>query len=223
MVTDYTLLACTGEPRGFCVLSVDKTTKPLIFFKLNPNSINVKEVPCQGMQQFLDNWKSWLSTTPNTDDPNKVLEETVSVLLSYLKELPNECSLHTYQVDVRCCKNKEHVCWIDKLLNAIQKSDIYRSLLPLISKDDSDQLCSKLWSPSAESLTKHCSCDICDPSTSTVDAATVVAVFLYSWPYDSAAAKLSKFVADSCMKLEQIVQNEIASLRKQWLIVLDYY
>ena len=174
------------------------------------------------MQKFLDNWKSWLSTIPNTDDPNKVLEETVSVLLSYLKELPKECSLHTYQVDVRCCMNKEHVCWIDKLLNAIQKSDIYRSLFPLISKDDSDHLCSKLWSPSPESLTKHCSCYDCHPSTSTVEAATVVAIFLYSWPYDSATAKLSKFVADSCMKLEQIVQNEIASLRKQWLIVLDY-
>ena len=190
-----------------------------MIFKLNLK-ISVEDgLLCQGMQKFLDSWKSWLSTTPNTDDPNKVLEETVTVLLSYLKELPKECSLHTYQVDVRCCKNKEHVCWIDKLLNAIQKSDIYQSLLPLISEDDSNQLCSKLWSPSAESLTKH---DNCDPSTSTVDAATVVAVFLYSWPYDSAAAKLSKFVADSCMKLEQIVQNEITSLQNQWLIVLDY-
>ena len=66
----------TGEPRGFCILSVDKTTKPLIFFKLNPNSINVNEVPCKGMLKFLDSWKSWLSTTTNTDDPNKLLEET---------------------------------------------------------------------------------------------------------------------------------------------------
>lgn len=46
------------------------------------------------------------------------------------------------------------------------------------------------------------SCDNCDPLTSTVDAATVVAVFLYSLPYDSAAAKLPKLTADSCMKLE---------------------
>ena len=69
---------------------------------------------------------------------------------------------------------------------------------------------------------KQCSCDNCDPSTSTVDAATIVAVFLCSWPYDNAAAKLSKFVTDSCVKLEQIVQNEITSLHKQWLIVLNY-
>ena len=46
------------------------------------------------------------------------------------------------------------------------------------------------------------SCDNCDPLTSTVDAATVVAVFLYSLPYDSAAAKLPKLTADCCMKLE---------------------
>ena len=212
---------CTGEPRGFCVLSV-KTTKPIVF-KLNSNIIDVNGLLCQGMQKFLDSWKSWLSTTTNTDDPNKLLEETVSVLISYVKELPMECSLHTCQVDVHCCKNTEHVCCIDKLLNAIQKSDIYQSLLPLISKDDSDELCSKLWSPSAGSLMKQCSCDNCDPSTSTVDAATIVAVFLCSWPYDNAAAKLSKFVTDSCVKLEQIVQNEITSLHKQWLIVLNYF
>ena len=175
------------------------------------------------MQKFLDSWKSWLSTTTNTDDPNKLLEETVSVLISYVKELPMQCSVHTCQVDAHCCENTEHVCCIDKLLNAIQKSDIYQSLLPLISKDDSDELCSKLWNPSAGSLMKQCSCDNCDPSTSTVDAATIVAVFLCSWPYDNAAAKLSKFVTDSCVKLEQIVQNEITSLHKQWLIVLNYF
>lgn len=174
------------------------------------------------MQKFLDNWKSWLSTTTNTDDPNKLLEETVSVLISYVKELPLDCSVHTCQVDVCCYKSTEHVCCIDKLLNAIQKSDIYQSLLPLISKDDSEQLRSKFWSPSVGSLMKQYSCDNCDSSTTTVDAATFVAVFLYSWPYDSTAAKLSKFVADSFVKLEQIVQNEITSLHNQWLTVLDY-
>ena len=182
----------------------------------------MNEVTCQGMQKFLDNWKSWLSTTTNTDDPNKLLEETVSVLISYVKELPMDCSVHTCQVDVCCYKSTEHVCCIDKLFNALQKSDIYQSLLPLISKDDSDELRSKFWSPSAGSLMKQYSCDNCGSSTTTVDAATIVAVFLYSWPYDSAAAKLSKFVADSCTKLEQIMQNEITSLHKQWLIVLDY-
>ena len=162
------------------------------------------------MQKFLDSWKSWLSTTTNTDDPNKLLEETVSVLISYVKELPMQCSVHTCQVDAHCCENTEHVCCIDKLLNAIQKSDIYQSLLPLISKDDSEQICSKLWSPSARSLMKQCSCDNCDPSTSTVDAATIVAVFLYSWPYcntdvsHSAAAKLSKLVVAEAMKVTQL-------------------
>ena len=47
-----------------------------------------------------------------------------------------------------------------------------------------------------------------DPLTSTVDAVSVVAVFLYSWPYcktdvsHSAAAKLSKLVVAEAIKQE---------------------
>ena len=177
------------------------------------------------MQTFLDNWKNWLSIIPSTGDPIELLKETLSVLVSCLKDLPIECCLHTYQVDVRCCKNKEHICAITELLGAIQKSDIYASLLPLVSKDDGDLLYSKLWGPSIESLKKSSSCNHCDLN---IDAATILAVFLYSWPYnnsiaDSVSAKLSKLVMDSSKKQHLIMQNEIRTLQRQWLIVLDEF
>jgi len=218
----------TGEPRGFCVLSVDKTRKPLIFFKLSPYCINVNEIPCQGTQQFIDSWKNWLLTIYSSSDLNELLKQTLSVLISSIKDLPVECCLHTCRVDVRCIKNKDHVRAITELLGAVQKSDVYATLLPLISKDDGDELCAKLWGPSVETLKKSSSCERCDLylSSMNVDAATIVAVFLYSWPYNtgmahSVAAKLSKLVTDSRKKQDLVMQNEILTLQKQWFVILD--
>jgi len=217
-----------GEPRGFCVLSVDKTRKPLIFFKLSPYCINVNEIPCQGTQQFIDSWKNWLLTIYSSSDLNELLKQTLSVLISSIKDLPVECCLHTCRVDVRCIKNKDHVRAITELLGAVQKSDVYATLLPLISKDDGDELCAKLWGPSVETLKKSSSCERCDLylSSMNVDAATIVAVFLYSWPYNtgmahSVAAKLSKLVTDSRKKQDLVMQNEILTLQKQWFVILD--
>ena len=108
------------------------------------------------------------------------------------------------------------MCVIDELLNAVRQSDLYLPISQLLSHDSQPFL--KLWKP------ENGSC--CGHPNFVVDAATMVTIFLYSWPYPtgdplSVGSVLSRQLQTGFTRQKVVLRNELSQLQKQLSVVLD--
>ena len=191
-------------------------TKPLLFFKLSPSFVNVQETPPPAVQAFVHHWSSWLSSCASTDSFTTLLTQAISVLHSGLAGFPAENALFTEQVETCGCRSDDLACVIEELLNAVHQSDLYQPVSQLLKQDSEPFL--KLWKPEKGSCCGH-------PSFA-VDAATLVTIFLYSWPYPtndplSIGSALSRHLQTGFTRQKVVFRNELSQLQKQLSVVLD--
>lgn len=209
--------APSGDPRGYCLLSTSSNvTKPLLFFKLSPSFVNVQETPLPAVQEFVRLWSSWLSSPADTESFTTLLTQAISVLHSSLAGFPAENALFTEQVETCGCRSDDLACIIEELLNAVHQSDLYQPVSQLLKQDSEPFL--KLWKPEKGSCCSH-------PNFA-VDAATLVTIFLYSWPYATndpltVGGVLSRHLQIGFTSQKVVLRNELSQLQKQLSVVLD--
>ena len=186
------------------------------------------------MTAFLDQWKTWFqSTMPTELDDTTILQHALGQFLEslgHLVDTDHQDYLLTTQVDITCPEklSTEHNCVVHEVIKDLENLSLFGVIRDTVSNIDATVLKSaglaesKVRGCSRLGVKFQCSMDI------EVKPEHFLTMLLLSWPYVKCERqsvyghRVLRAVTSQVVNSSPVLQNEVAQLRQQLQLVLDY-
>ncbi|KAL3882219.1 hypothetical protein ACJMK2_028584 [Sinanodonta woodiana] len=240
----------TGKPRGYVILSKEKSTKSLSLFRLS-DAFNVSNtnVLADDISNFVDGWHKWLSKPVssfeesqegkrNGDvDKEMLVARSVEYLLELGSQIAQNNTVLTTQVDVKCMPDDSqgHVCTCVRLLDELEKLKLYEMVSGTIERMTQSNKHLLTFLPSLgqaaisqnQNLSKCCADKMMCDLQRRLNASVFISMILLAWPYSHCCGSQNGGTIGA--ELEQffknipqgLLSNEALVLRRQITVLLS--
>ena len=202
---------------------------PLLLFRIS-SVLNVTQSDglAPKVKSFLLEWHDWLAKPVNdTVIVSHVLRMAFVKISELIESLPEDVSVLTTQVDIKCPKTMscEHICACKQLLADIESTEIFKTVQNNLNKSSSKYDFCKVGRTACmtENKRKKFDCSVanaCGPEH-------FVTVLFLAWPYvkqeNTMGSLLCKHMCSVMVAASDLLQNEIGNLKKQLETIIKIY
>ncbi|KAK3583888.1 hypothetical protein CHS0354_033661 [Potamilus streckersoni] len=232
----------TGKPRGYVILSKEKSTKSLSLFRLS-DAFSVSNVLTDDISKFVDGWHKWVSKPMSGFDESQdgqrngdihketVVAQSVQYLLELGSQMTQNSTILTTQVDVKCMPDDSdgHACTCIGLLDELERLKLHEIVSGVIEKMTQSNKPLLSFLPSLgqaaishiKNISKCCADKMMCDLQQRLNASVFISMILLAWPYSHCCGsqnggtigeELEQFFKDIP---QGVLSNEAVVLRRQ--------